>query len=64
MLKTADLSQQIKLNKEIAELYRGYNEVDNNLSSLSLMNNQSMIPEPPQNKIMKKHQSQTFEIIE
>ncbi len=61
LLKNADLSQQIQINKEIAALYRGCNEVDNNLSSISLKNNRSIIPEPPSpTKIMKKHQSQTF----
>jgi hypothetical protein len=44
LLVKADLNQQIKINKEIAQLYREYNYYDGNLSSISLANNRSMAP--------------------
>lgn len=65
MLLTADLQGQIRINKEIAQLYREYNDFDNNLSSISLKNNRSQAPEAPISyRTMKKHQSETFDKLE
>jgi hypothetical protein len=64
-LLNADLKLHIKINKEIAQLYRQYNDVEYNFSAMSLKNNQSIPPELPFTyKTMKKHQSQTFEKLE
>lgn len=65
LLLTADLQGQIRINKEIAQLYREFNDFDNNLSSVSLKNNRSQAPEAPVSyRTMKKHQSETFDKLE
>lgn len=63
MLFKADLSQQIKVNKEIAELYRKYQNCQENVASIpSNSNNRFSVAEDQisMNKNIKKYQSQTF----
>jgi hypothetical protein len=61
LLSKADLSQQIKINKEIAEIYRNYQNGLDIISSVSLNSQRSASGEQTiANKSMKKYQSQTF----
>lgn len=63
MMLKADLSQQIKINKEIALLYRRYQNSQESVASIpSNSKNMSNVAEDQLSvsKNMKKYQSQTF----